>query len=257
MFASKCDTAAVPLALCSLWGHCVFALPASATHPCWAHKGQNPATPVQQSCNQYFRSARTLQRLITGCTSNVERRPIKASAPQTALKKLPQSLKWSQIISPASASPLLKQSTRRLRLVATCGAATRIIPLHSRAGPLQEMRLLRKNRRYLKINKCMNSCIFQIGIWLGLGEIHAMLWLPHPSHKKRRYNQKCINKSEDAANTASKRSDTDLGPALRKELARTVCEEELSSWRRERRGEERSDVAEVLAVMFRSWGGGG
>ena len=32
--ASKCDTAAVPLALRSLWGHCVFALPASAKRPC-------------------------------------------------------------------------------------------------------------------------------------------------------------------------------------------------------------------------------
>lgn len=91
-------------------------------------------------------TAHTLQRLITERTSNVERRPIKASAPQTALKKLPQSFQWSQIISPASAIPLWKQSTGRLCLVATCGAATRIIPLHSRAGPRQEMRLFKKNR---------------------------------------------------------------------------------------------------------------
>lgn len=86
-----------------------------------------------------------------------------------------------------------------------------------------------------KINIWTKSCIFLIWIWLGWHNVHAMRWLSHPSHKKRCYNQKCINKSEDAANTASKRSDTDLGPALRKELARTVCKEKLSSSRRERR----------------------
>lgn len=95
--------------------------------------------------------------------------------------------------------------------------------------PQKEQGLLKK------INIWTKSCIFLIWIWLGWHNVHAMRWLSHPSHKKRCYNQKCINKSEDAANTASKRSDTDLGPALRKELARTVCKEKLSSSRRERR----------------------
>lgn len=168
--ASKCDAAAVAVALCSLWGHCVFALPASAIHPCWTHKAQKPPPPntCAGKLRSVLRTAHTLQRLITGCTSNVERRPIKASTRQTALKKLPQSFKWSQIISPASAIPLWKQSTRQLCLVATCGAATRIIPLHSRAGPRQEMRLFKKNRGYYKINIQMNSCLFQCWIWLGL-----------------------------------------------------------------------------------------
>lgn len=58
----------------------------------------------------------------------------------------------------------------------------------------------------------------------------------HILHAKRRcYNQKCINKSEDGANTASKRSDTDLGPALRQK----GLSAKKSFHLRDERGEER------------------
>lgn len=66
----------------------------------------------------------------------------------------------------------------------------------------------------------------------------------------RCYNQKCINKSENAANRATKSSNTGRGPARRKDSQRFVCKEKLSS----QRGEERSDVVEVWAVMFHSGG---
>ena len=54
-----------------------------------------PRTPTPVQCNRNLpaRTARTLQRLITGRTSNAERRPVKASARHTALKRLLQPLK--------------------------------------------------------------------------------------------------------------------------------------------------------------------
>lgn len=66
----------------------------------------------------------------------------------------------------------------------------------------------------------------------------------------RCYNQRCINKSENAANTATKSSEPDSGPA-EKGLAE-VCLKRKSFHLADRRRGERSDVAEVQAVMFHS-----
>lgn len=209
-------------------------------------QGLEPLSTCAVKLQSVFQTAHALQRLITRCTANVGRRPIKNSAPQTALKKVPQSLEWSQIISPASAIPLWKQSTRRLCLVATCGG---IQGSYHSIPEQQEMRLHRTGA-----TKKINTVYGRIHVYFKYEfDSAGIMSMPrsdfHIRHKKKRcYNQKCINKSEDAAKAASKRSDTDQGPALRKELARR------KAFILETR-EERSDVAEVQAVMFFAAGG--
>lgn len=65
--------------------------PVEATDSQVSVRGGTP-TPVQCNRNLPARAARTLQRLITGRTSNAEGRPVKASARHTALKGLLQPL---------------------------------------------------------------------------------------------------------------------------------------------------------------------
>lgn len=100
--ASKRAAAALPLVTLRLSGQHVLGQPTWATlsgAPKYGRGHTSPwarpriPTPVQCSRNLPARAACTLQRLITARTTNAERRPVKASAWRTALKRLLQPLK--------------------------------------------------------------------------------------------------------------------------------------------------------------------
>ena len=69
----------------------------------------------------------------------------------------------------------------------------------------------------------MHSCIFQIRIWLSAHNAHARFWLwDFFLTCMRCYNQKCINKSENAANRATKSSNTGSGLVCGKGLTEVL-----------------------------------
>lgn len=160
------------------------------------------------------RTAHILQRLITGRTSNAGRRPVKASARHIALKQLLQPLKKkkkkSQIISLRSTIPLCERCTRQLYLVAARGVPSRITPLHSIPGQLQEMRLSEMHMGLLN-NKYIHAFIYLSNE--NLTQPASCTCKVFSSTCMRCYNQVCINKSENAVNTATKSSNTDPGRA--------------------------------------------
>lgn len=104
------------------------------------------------------------------------------------------------------------------------------------------MRLSRMHGGFSAINIFMHSCIFQIRIWLSPHNAHGKVQTLRFLTCMKRYNQECINKSENAANRAPKSSNTELSSARRKGLAE-VClkEKKLSSPRQQRRREEWCD----------------
>lgn len=101
------------------------------------------------------------------------------------------------------------------------------------------MRLSRMHGGFSAINIFMHSCIFQIRIWLSPHNAHGKVQTLRFLTCMRRYNQECINKSENAANRAPKSSNT--GPELgaKKRTCRGLSEREkafISETAEEKRG---------------------